>query len=170
MKQTLFSQIFILFFIAQLIILASCDSTQLSGIAPSTKAQSQVIQNCYNNCLPDTIPYKITSNCGECMISKFKTNGISVFSSKKIKGFKIEQQELTQILSEIETNKNIELYAMLALRNSDANNEDYEPELVFQLQEKNQDGIVIENLYYDFTKPCPNACPDTSHQVAIIER
>jgi len=108
--------------------------------------------NCNTQCSNET-PYKISPSCGECMIQRYQQSGTRVLNPLEMKGFEININELRDILTDSTTTTVTKVFAMLAVGNT-ANSE---LDIVFQVVNRDASGKVSE--YYDFTKPCPNACP-----------
>jgi len=108
--------------------------------------------------------YRISNDCARCQLTNYGMNGQPFkLNGTAIQGFKIDHQELRQILDSLESDD--EVYAMLSVKKikkkEDARQMNRVADLVFIVQPGKEDpGMVEQTEYFDFTEPCPTACPD----------
>ncbi len=129
-----------------------------SNATPSTTASSGQVQQVSNR---KVYSHAITEDKAQTSIAAYQTyvnsvnqnlvgenNGFSDAPSKLVYGAKVDRYELREIL--LNSNVGDELFAMMAIMPNDST------EIVFALKNETTNSWQ----YYDFTQPCPNACPN----------
>ena len=111
--------------------------------------------------------FAITKECAACIEGNYQKSGYRFPSldGKKIRGFEVQQRELMDILKTIGPDTTARVFALLAIGDSiSTNTKDtiLVPELVFVVEKIDNSTKGNSFSYFDFTRPCPNYCPDES--------
>lgn len=88
------------------------------------------------------------------IVQTLNSAGMSSDTAFLVYGFHLPRLELDSMLRYLGPDPNV--WAMLAIK-YDPTSRKYVPELVFAAE---PNGPSVDWSYYDFTTPCPNACPD----------
>lgn len=148
-------------------LVLACDTATPAEEAAETSTpdtSAAIDTSCYHSCSAQTPgSYEISAACSECMRKNFADEGYQFpkYHDQPVRGFRIAQDELREILNDIGSDSTAQVYAMLAIRDSfDSRNNEVVPipELVFVMSQTDSAGTNY--TYYDFTKPCPDWCPD----------
>ena len=110
-------------------------------------------------------PFSISEKCAECIQENYRNHDYSFpeFAGKKVRGFEVQQKELKDILNAIGPDTTARVFALLAIGDSLTHESQAHvqvPELVFVVEKIDNSTKGQSFTYYDFTRPCPNYCPD----------
>ena len=160
-----------LFFIYLLIFFSACNLPETTKEETSLVSQVSLSSSdgqCEEICKRRSkSSFKISKACAACIESNYKQADYRFPSldGEKIRGFEVRQKELVEILNSIGKDSTARVFALLAIGDSISTSTQKTvqvPELVFVVEKIDNATNGHTFSYYDFTRPCPNYCPDES--------
>lgn len=143
---------------------SSDDTGMVTGENSPELMEAELAAPAYKTCNCPTKPtknYEISADCANCMRDNFALNNYQLpkGTAGPIKGFKVAYKELQEIVGD---GSDIEVFTMMGIRATDngSGGQDIEADIFHQVQTAGRDGAAATSVYYDFTQPCPNYCPE----------